>query len=68
MLHIHKLCSQMEIFRNEVLNHYLITAYSVCWHLYQLSRDETMVANMEGITEWLITDQFQLFNLCLGSP
>lgn len=34
----------------------------LCWHLYQLSRDEKM---MERITAWLITDQFQLL-ICLG--
>lgn len=37
--------------------------YPVCWHLYQLSRDEMMIASVDGITDWEITDQFQLFNL-----
>lgn len=24
----------------------------VCWHLCQLSRDEMIIANMDGITAW----------------
>lgn len=46
-----------------MISNLVINAHPVCWHLYQLSRDEKMMVNMEGITAWLITDQFQLFNL-----